>query len=109
MRVPDSTQIKGSAFENKNKIKFFENFLKKSQKRHISKTTSIRAVIFRGKIRNFGEYPDSTQLQVKEFQIWKKKFCFLKTQVLNYKKYIKKIEKRLKKKYRKKEDQKNIY
>ena len=88
MRVPDSTQIKGSAFENKNKIKFFENFLKKSQKRHISKTTSIRAVIFRGKIRNFGEYPDSTQLQVKEFQIWKKKILFFENSSFKLQKNI---------------------
>ena len=50
---------------------FLKFFLKKSQKRHISKTTRIWAAIFGGKIRNPWKYSDRTQLQGWEFQILK--------------------------------------
>ena len=74
MRVPWQHPNTGqgiSNFWNINQFKFSEKFLKNHKKRHISKTITIWAVILGGKIRNPGEYPDSTQLQGKEFQNFK--------------------------------------
>ena len=74
---PDSTQLQGEEFQIKKSFLFWKT-MTKSQKRHISKTTKIWAVIFGGKICNSWEYPDSTHLQGKAFQILKKKSNFLK-------------------------------
>ena len=68
----DRTQLQGWEFQilwKKINISFLKIFLKKSQKRHISKTIRIWTVIFEGKDCNSLEYSDSTQLQGWEFQI----------------------------------------
>ena len=59
----------GSQVENKNWVKFSENFLINHKKRDISKTTTIWAVKFGGKICNPWKYPDS----VRDFKLWKQK------------------------------------
>ena len=55
--------------KKKNSLSFSAIFLKNYKKRHISENTRVWAVNFEGKARNSWEYPDSTQLQGKEFQI----------------------------------------
>ena len=56
-------------FWGKINLNFLKIFWKNHKKRHISKTTRIWTIRFGGKICNFKEYSDSTQLQGCEFEI----------------------------------------
>ena len=63
---PPTTGLGISNFE-----KFFGNFFWKITKNVMSQKTRIWADNFEDNARNSWEYPDSTQLQGKEFQIYK--------------------------------------